>query len=136
MDPRAGSRPAISRRRLWRSAGRNAILAVPSLGLRSFTTSTKNTGETMHKMITVAFIACLPSGLMAADRYSELLAKLPDSANALVMVDAKAAFSSPVAVRETGAQRKAATHAGMMAISPAMDVIVIGSQFDLATLRP
>src|SRR5262245_23347886 len=93
-------------------------------------------------MRTFALIAVTTIGLAfatppadAADWATELLKRVPDSANSLIIVDIKGLHASPMGVKEGWAKKHEQDfYGGVTGIPPAVEQLLIGSYLDPSTL--
>jgi hypothetical protein len=76
-------------------------------------------------------------GNRAQAQYEDLVKYVPETANTLVLVDAKALFASPIAQRENwGADRAKRFTAGLTGIPPHAERIVIACEMDIEQMHP
>lgn len=87
-------------------------------------------------IVTALVVPIGPAHAAPAD-FAELLAKLPKSANAIVMLNAQQIFGSEIAVRDGWKQRYDANYADSpLMLPPAAQQFVLAADLDLATLKP
>jgi hypothetical protein len=86
--------------------------------------------------VLAAFVSTSGSVSFAED-FSILIRRVPATANAMMLVDAKALFASEAA-KSGGWQtdREARFEAGLTSVPPRADKLIIASQLDLAYMRP
>jgi len=77
------------------------------------------------------------SPLAAAEDFEQMIRRVPETANALVLVDADRVFASPVAQEEKWQDDRAERFAaGLTAIPPKANRVVIAAQFDFEFMQP
>lgn len=73
----------------------------------------------------------------AAAQFEQLAAKLPASANAIVLLDAQRVMASPIAEKEGWKERyEQAFASGLVTISPDTRHMLLGAQLDYQTMQP
>ena len=73
----------------------------------------------------------------AAAQFEELAAKVPDTANAIVLLDAQKLLSSPLAAKEGWKERYERSFAsGLVAIPPDTQRMLLAAQFDFEYMKP
>ncbi len=95
----------------------------------------RNAPRVVWKSCVVA-VACTVSTWLPGNRglaqFEGLLEHIPETANAMVLVDAKALFASPIAKREDWqANRTKQFAAGLTSIPPKANSLVIASDLDM-----
>jgi hypothetical protein len=79
----------------------------------------------------------LLSGRPLAAQFEELVAKVPETANAIVLLDAQKLLASPLAKREGWADKyEQAFAAGLVTISPDTRRMILASQLDYEYMKP
>lgn len=73
-------------------------------------------------------------GQAASKKYGELMKRLPDSANFLMMVDADALWASPLATREGWLEKAKANAEQGLGLAPEVTRYIVASDLDLKTL--
>ncbi len=77
------------------------------------------------------------SPLAAGAQFDELLAKVPASANAVVLLDAQRLLASPIAAREGWRDKyEQAFAAGLVTIAPDTQRLILATQLDYEFLKP
>ena len=99
----------------------------------------RNAPRAVWKSCVIA-VACTVSTWLPGNRglaqFEGLLEHVPETANAMVLVDAKALFASPIAKREDWqADRAKRFEGGLTSIPPKADVLVIASEMDVEQLH-
>lgn len=85
----------------------------------------------------LAVCVCTTGSLVLSADFSTLIRRVPESANALVLVDAARIFASDAAKSEGwDADREERFKAGLTSIPPRADQLVIASQIDLEYMHP
>lgn len=70
-------------------------------------------------------------------QYKDMLERVPETANSLVLVNAKAIFNSPIAKQNKwGDKREARFSSGLTSIPPNAGRLVIAANLDVETMRP
>jgi len=94
----------------------------------------------MSLTLVAAMLAICYSGNCAyslGEEFSTLIRRVPESANALVLVNADRVFSSAVAKSEDWeANREERFRAGLTSIPPSADQMVVATQFDFEFMHP
>ena len=82
-------------------------------------------------------LAFLATGTARADgTFDELLVNLPDSSNALILIDLKAIKQSPIGKKENYARKHESEYlAGTTGISPHVQKLALAAQFEPGTLK-
>ena len=82
------------------------------------------------------FLACSPARPAAA-QLGDLVRRVPDRPNTLVLIDVAKAYSSPMAEKEQWQEKMlSAFQSGMIMIPPAASQFVLASQLDLELMQP
>jgi hypothetical protein len=82
-------------------------------------------------------LACLLLAQPAAAQFNELAAKIPSSANAIVLLDGQKLLASPIAVSEGWKEKyEQAFASGLASISPDTRQLVLASQLDYEYMQP
>lgn len=82
------------------------------------------------------FLACSPARPAAA-QLGDLVRRVPDRPNTLILIDVAKAYSSPMAEKEQWQEKMlTAFQSGMIMIPPAASQFVMASQLDLELMQP
>jgi hypothetical protein len=85
----------------------------------------------------VLLVACGLWPLPAAAQFEALAAKVPATANAIVLLDAQKVMNSPIAQKEGWKEKyEQAFASGLVTISPDTRHMVLGAQIDYQTMQP
>ncbi len=90
----------------------------------------------LFSWVLVIVLSCSSASSFAAE-FKQLIRHVPESANALVLVNAEKLFASPVAMAEEWQKNRADRFkAGLTSVPPTADKMVIASQLDLEYMQP
>ncbi len=97
----------------------------------------------MNRTLIVSLAVCLlvVGNFLAPDRaaaqFDALAAKIPSTANAIVLLDAQRVMASPIAQKEGWKEKyEEAFASGLVSISPDTRHMVLGAQIDYQTMQP
>lgn len=80
---------------------------------------------------------CLAVASPAAAQFEELVAKVPGTANSLVLIDGQKLFSSPLAVKEGWKEKyQQAFATGLVSIPPDTKRMILAAQMDYSYMKP
>jgi hypothetical protein len=92
---------------------------------------------TLRASFASGLILCLLVGRIAPGQFEELAAKVPASANALVLLDGQKLLSSPLAVKEGWKSKyEEAFASGLLTIPPDTERMIVATQLDYEHLSP
>jgi len=86
----------------------------------------------------LAVVLSVPAGwLLAADATDELLVRVPDSANAVALVNVDGLFKSKLGVKQSWSRRYYIDYAnGLAAFPPTVQTAILAAKIDAATISP
>lgn len=89
------------------------------------------------KHLVIAFLLVVASDFVEAATYDDLLQRIPDSANSLIMLDVEAMFGSDIAKTEKWKEAYADEYAATpLIVPPDAKRFVLGAELDLETMKP
>jgi hypothetical protein len=87
-------------------------------------------------LLVLALVTCTTPATAQADDLNDLLARVPDGANALIIIRAEDAYNSPLGKREDWARKHAERYqAGAASLPPSVQVAVLAAQLEPQTLK-
>src|SRR5262245_62830299 len=85
----------------------------------------------------VALVLAAATSLPVAAQFEELAAKIPATANAIVLLDGQKLLASPLATSEGWKEKyEQAFASGLVSISPDTQQLVLASQLDYEYMKP